>query len=271
MQQLTEGARAVLRTADADAKAAASRDLATAWRAGSIGEVGAAGAPDRPARPVTPALRPPREVPRRKITAAPVGRFALLHALAHIELNAIDLAWDMVARFAEATTLPRAFFDDWVAVANDEAKHFQMLQSRLGDLGGGYGDLAAHDGLWQAAEETAHDLLARLAIVPMVLEARGLDVTPAMIAKLTNAGDHDSATVLEIIAHEEIGHVAIGKRWFLWLCETRGVADPKAAWQSLVRLHFRGLVKPPFNESARTEAGLPPDYYEPLSERCLNG
>lgn len=270
MEQLTEGARAVLLTADADAKAAASRALAEAWRSGRIATTGVAGAPARPARPTVPALCPPREVPRRKITAAPAGRFALLHAVAHIELNAIDLAWDMVARFAEAGPPPRPFFDDWVSVADDEARHFQMLQERLGALGGHYGDLAAHDGLWQAAEETAHDLLARLAIVPMVLEARGLDVTPAMITKLTNAGDHDSAAVLAVIAREEIGHVAIGKRWFLWLCHERGETDPKATWQALVRRHFRGLVKPPFNELARTEAGLPPDYYEPLSERCLS-
>ena len=253
----------MLGTPGAEAKAQASRRAAEAWRAGGYTGLGPAGAPDRPARPARPLLRPPREVPRRKINSNPQGRIALLHALAHIELNAIDLAWDIVARFA-VPDLPRAFFDDWVTVADEEGKHFLLLSKRLAELGAAYGDLPAHDGLWQASEETASGLLARLAIVPLVLEARGLDVTPAMIGKLRAAGDEASAQVLEVIYREEIGHVARGRRWFDWLCETRGL-EPKAAWQGLVGQHFRGRLKRPFNAPARAEAGLPEDFYAPLA------
>ena len=256
-------ARAVLATAEASQKARSSRRAVSAWRNGALSGVGQPSAPDRPARPASPALRPPREVPRRKINSNPQGRIALLHALAHIELNAIDLAWDIIARFASGD-LPKEFFNDWVTVADEEGKHFLLLEARLGELGAAYGDLPAHDGLWQASEETAGDLLARLAIVPMVLEARGLDVTPAMIEKLKAAGDGESASILEIIYREEIGHVASGRRWFDWLCHARG-QDPKATWQALVKQHFRGRLKPPFNAPARLEAGLPEDFYAPLA------
>src|SRR5512132_574630 len=173
-------AASVLTTADARAKAEASRAAAARWRTDEIAEIGLASAPERPARPPRPELKAPREMPKRRAAGTTESRTALLHAVAHIELNAIDLAWDIVARFA-APDLPRAFFDDWVRVGNDEAKHFLLLAERLGALRAAYGDLPAHDGLWQAAHETRHDLLARLAIVPLVLEARGLDVTPAMI------------------------------------------------------------------------------------------
>src|SRR6185503_18781478 len=143
--------------------------------------------------------------------------------------------------------MPRAYFDDWVGVGDDEAKHFLLLAERFGALGAGYGDLPAHDGLWQAAHETRHDLLARLAIVPLVLEARGLDVTPAMIARLERLGDGDSAAALRVIYRDEIGHVAAGRRWFEWLCERRGL-PPVETWRTLVRTHFKGAVKPPFND-----------------------
>ncbi len=260
---LCDLARAVLATSDAAGKAKASREAAEAWRSGAVAGLGVAGAPERPARPQRPALLPPGKVPRRKINSNPQGRIALLHALAHIELNAIDLAWDIVARFA-SPGIPRGFLDDWVTVADEEGKHFLLLAERLAQLGASYGDLPAHDGLWQAAEETAEDLLARLAIVPMVLEARGLDVTPAMIGKLRAAGDEESAGVLEIIYREEIGHVASGRRWFDWLCAERGL-EPKQAWQDLVNRHFRGRLKRPFNGQAREAAGLPQDFYEPLA------
>lgn len=186
----------------------------------------------------------------------------MLHALAHIELNAIDLAWDIVVRFTEEG-LPRGFYDDWISVAEEEARHHELLCDRLAAHGLAYGDLPAHDGLWQAAEETAHDLLARLAVVPLVLEARGLDVTPAMIKKFKAAGDSESAAVLEIIYRDEIGHVACGKRWFDWVAKRRDL-EPQAAWQDLVRQHFRGSLKPPFNEAGRRQAGLEPDLYRPL-------
>ncbi len=260
---LAAAAVGVLTTAEAAAKAAAGRAVAAAWRAGRIAEVGTATAPDRPARPARPELRPPRAVQRRSIGAAPKGRIALLHALAHIELNAVDLAWDLIARFS-GEGLPRAFFDDWVTVADDEARHFALLTGRLAALGAGYGDLPAHDGLWEAAHDTRHDLLARLAVVPLVLEARGLDVTPAMIAKLESAGDADSAAVLRAIYRDEIRHVAAGARWFAWACARAG-RPPAETWRALVAQNFKGVVKPPFNEAARRSAGLPPEVYRPLA------
>jgi len=233
--------------------------MAEAWRSGAIAEIGAARPPDRPARPARPELRPPRDMPKRGRGFGPQARIALLHALAHIELNAIDLACDIVARFAEPRP-PRAFFDDWVRVADEEAVHFGLLSGRLAAFGAAYGDLPAHDGLWQAAGETAHNLLARLAVVPLVLEARGLDVTPAMIANLARAGDAESAAVLERIYEDEITHVAAGKRWFDHVCRERGL-DPAPAWRELVRRHFRGALKPPFNAAARTRAGLDGAFY----------
>ncbi|MGF1630048.1 MAG: ferritin-like domain-containing protein [Kiloniellaceae bacterium] len=263
MTGLAAQAVAILETAEPAAKARLARAMAAAWRAGEIVTVGQAAPPARPARPARPALKRPGEVPKRKINRGTAGRGALLHALAHIELNAIDLAADIVARFT-ADELPRGFYDDWLTVADEEGKHYLLLAERLGGLGLTYGDLPAHDGLWQAAEETAHDLLARLAVVPLVLEARGLDVTPHMIEKLKAVDDHDSAAVLETIYREEIGHVAIGKRWFDYLCMRRGL-DAQASWQALVRRHFKGRLKRPFNDAARLQAGFPADFYAALA------
>ena len=234
------------------------------WRAGGM-TVGEPAAPDRPARPQRPRLLPPRDMPRRRNLGGRAGRIALLHALVHIELNAIDLAWDIIARFA-APDLPCGFFDDWVGVAAEEAEHFALLSDRLAALGAAYGDLPAHDGLWEAAAETRHDLLARLAVVPLVLEARGLDVTPGMIARLQSAGDDASAAVLDRIYRDEIGHVAVGVRWFGFFCREQGL-DPPATYAATIRRHFRGLLKPPFNRAARDRAGLPAAYYEPLAPR----
>jgi uncharacterized ferritin-like protein (DUF455 family) len=225
--------------------------------------VGHTAPPSRPARPARPLLRPPKELPKRRAFGSPAGRIALLHALAHIELNAIDLAWDIVARFA-GEALPRRFFDDWVGVAAEEASHFELLTQRLADFAAGYGDLPAHDGLWQAAEATADDLLARLAVVPLVLEARGLDVTPQMAARLERVGDRQSAAILLRIYREEIGHVAVGMRWFDRLCRARGLI-PEKVFLERVRRCFRGDLKPPFNHEARAAAGLPSNYYEPLA------
>jgi uncharacterized ferritin-like protein (DUF455 family) len=260
---LAAAAVAVLQTADPAEKARAARALAAAWRGGAITEIGTATPPARPARPARPELKRPGEVPRRKINRGSAGRGALLHALAHIELNAVDLAVDIMARFTHED-LPRGFYDDWLTVADEEGKHYLLLAERLIELGLAYGDLPAHDGLWQAAEVTAHDLLARLAVVPLVLEARGLDVTPVMIAKLRAAEDEESAAVLQVIYTEEIGHVAIGKRWFDRLCAQRG-EEPQGAWQALVRQHFKGQLKPPFNDAARQEAGFPADFYATLA------
>jgi uncharacterized ferritin-like protein (DUF455 family) len=200
-------------------------------------------------------------MPRRRNFGALHGRIALLHALAHIELNAIDLGWDIVARFPG---LPRAFYDDWIGVAAEEAEHFALLATRLAALGGNYGDLPAHDGLWESAAATAHDILARLAVVPLVLEARGLDVTPEMIRRLERAGDLDSAAILHRIYADEIDHVAAGARWFDILCRDRGL-DPETVFHDRVRRYFKGHVKPPFNRDARDRAGFPARYYEPLA------
>ena len=260
---LSSAAVAVLTTPEAAEKARLAQEMAMAWQKGRLNPGGDARPPERPARPARPKLLPPRLVPRRRIGAAVEGRIALLHAIAHIELNAIDLAADILVRFA-GEDMPRAFYDDWVTVAAEEGRHFLMLSGRLAELGATYGDLPAHDGLWQAAMETAHDLLARLAVVPLVLEARGLDVTPAMIEKLSRAGDEKSAQILGVIYREEIGHVASGKRWFDYLAERRGLV-PREAWQDLVRRHFRAALKPPFNEEARSAAGLPSDFYTPLT------
>ena len=265
---LATAAFEVLTTADPARKAALTRQHAAAWRAGEIADLGQAAPPERPARPARPELRQPRDMPRRRLGKGLKGRVALLHALAHIELNAIDLAWDILARFPEEA-LPRAFSDDWLRVADEEAKHFELLADRLATLEAAYGDLPAHDGLWQAALDTAGDLLARLAVVPLVLEARGLDVTPAMIERLEAAGDQESAAVLRIIYRDEIGHVAIGKRWFDHLAVRRGL-DPKSAWQEQVRRHFKGALKPPFNAEARGAAGFPESFYEPLAEATIS-
>ncbi len=207
-------------------------------------------------------------MPRRRLSGEK-GRVALLHAIAHIELNAIDLAWDMIARFAGDVaaldpSVLEAFVNDWVSVADDEARHFGLLADRLSDFGAAYGDLPAHDGLWDAARKTDGDILARLAIAPMVLEARGLDVTPDMVNKLTQFGDSDSAAALQIIYDEEIGHVAIGSKWFGWVCAKKKLA-PERTFHDMVNRYFTGGLKPPFNANARQKAGLLPSFYLPLA------
>jgi uncharacterized ferritin-like protein (DUF455 family) len=263
-------ALSVLMTAEPAAKAACARRVARDWRGGALAvpKCGAPGlAPDRPARPDKPVLAPPSAVPKRKLGSRE-GRFALLHAVAHIEFNAIDLAFDMVARFGGDERIAdgerASFIDDWIGVGDDEARHFGLLTDRLAALGGGYGDLNAHDGLWSAAEATKDDLPARLAIAPMVLEARGLDVTPVMITRLRAAGDEDSAAALEIIYSEEVAHVAAGRRWFDAVVTSEG-HDPRERFQTLVRQYFRGALKPPFNIPARDRANLPEDWYAPLA------
>lgn len=253
---------AILATAGPAAKAKSSRRLADIWRAGTL-EIGRAHPPRRPARPERPLLRPPKEMPKRRAFGSRTGRIALLHALAHIELNAIDLAWDLVVRFS-GEALPRAFFDDWIAVASEEALHFELLTQRLADFSARYGELPAHDGLWESAEATSGDLLARLAVVPLVLEARGLDVTPDMAAQLERIGDPQSAAVLRRIYSDEIGHVAAGVRWFNELCRARGLTAAEV-FRERIRRYFKGELKPPFNHEARAAAGFPAHYYEPLS------
>ena len=257
---LAAAARAVLLEPSPAGKVAFSHEAAAAWRAGELSPAaGGITMPARAARPEVPPLLAPRLMPRRR-PGGVRGRIALLHAVAHIELNAIDLAWDLIGRFGGSRDWPAAFFDDWVTVADDEARHFTLLEARLAELGAGYGDLPAHDGLWQAAADTAGDPLARLAVVPMVLEARGLDVTPAMIAKLRRAGDGKSADLLQIILGEEVAHVAAGRRWFAHLCTARGLPE-RDTWRVLVAKYYRAVLKPPFNEPARNAAGMTPEFY----------
>ena len=264
---LARAAEQVLRTADPHEKVEVSRTSAAAWFAardrGALPAIGTAQPPNFPSRPDRPVLKDPREMPRRR-PGTPAGRIALLHAIAHIELNAVDLHWDIIARFADVP-MPTGFYDDWIKAADEESKHFKLLTDRLEAMGSHYGALDAHAGMWRAAAATANDLIGRLAVVPMVLEARGLDVTPGMIAMFAKVGDADSVAALEIIYAEEVGHVAYGSKWFHFLCG-RDDADPKDTFHALVRRYFDGALKPPFNDEKRAEAGLPLDFYWPLAE-----
>ncbi|NKI34462.1 ferritin-like domain-containing protein [Wenzhouxiangella sp. XN79A] len=202
-------------------------------------------------RPERPARVHPSALPRRGLGSVE-GRVALLHAVAHIEFNAINLGLDASLRFPG---MPDEFYRDWLSVAADEARHFRLLAERLDRLGAAYGDLPAHNGLWDMAEKTADDVLVRMALVPRVLEARGLDVTPGMIDKLRAVGDLDSVACLEVILEEEVRHVAIGSRWFRFCCEGRDL-DPEPTFRGLLRDHFGGALRGPFNHSARREAGF---------------
>ncbi|MEM1078732.1 MAG: ferritin-like domain-containing protein [Pseudomonadota bacterium] len=266
-QSLAACADAVLRTADGREKTALSRACAEAWftarSSGTPMPVGEAQPPLRPARPEKPELLSPRDVPRRK-PGTLEGRQAILHAVAHIELNAVDLHWDIIARFTD-TAMPIGFYDDWVKAADEESKHFNLVSDCLEATGSHYGALAAHAGMWRAAEDTIDDFMGRLAVVPMVLEARGLDVTPGMIEIFRKAKDDRAVEALEVIYGEEVGHVAYGAKWFHFLCGRHDL-DPKDAFHRLVRTYFHGPLKPPFNEEKRAEAGLPPDFYWPLTE-----
>jgi len=253
-----------IRAADLAIKTELAQEAARRWQARTLSLRSPLdrSVPERPGRPEKPILRPPTQVNRRSLGSLK-GRIALLHAIAHIELNAVDLALDIVARFT-TEPVPHSFFDGWMQVAFEEAKHFRMVRQRLNDLGADYGDLPAHDGLWQAAHDTRNDLTARLAVVPLILEARGLDVTPALQAKMRETGDHESAAVLDVIYEDEKGHVAVGAKWFRFLC-VRQRKDPAATFQALVRANFRGPLKAPFNDVARAEAGLTPSFYRSMT------
>jgi uncharacterized ferritin-like protein (DUF455 family) len=205
-----------------------------------------------PGRPARPRLVPPEQVPRRS-PFTPEGRAALLHAIAHIEFNAINLALDAVWRFAG---MPDAYYRDWLQVAGEEALHFSLLRDHLKQsLQRDYGDFDAHDGLWTMTENTRHDIVARMALVPRTLEARGLDATPPIQAKLGKAGDARAVQILDIILRDEIGHVAIGNRWYAWLCKREGL-DPVRHYRALVERHAAPRLKPPFNRPARLAAGF---------------
>lgn len=219
--------------------------------------------PDIPGRPEKPQLVAPRDLPRRRNNRES-GHASLIHAITHIEFNAINLGLDAVARFAD---MPESFYADWLRVAFEEATHFEMLDNYLQQMGFKYGDFPAHDGLWEMALKTHHDPLTRMALVPRVLEARGLDVTPSMMDKLRASGDEEAVAILEIILREEIGHVAVGTRWFNYLCEQRDL-DPLETFRDLLETYFNGEIRGPFHHEARQQAGFTESEMAMLEEKC---
>jgi uncharacterized ferritin-like protein (DUF455 family) len=202
-------------------------------------------------RPAKPELVEPSRLRRRRL-GSEEGRAALVHAVAHIEFNAINLALDAAYRFRD---MPSQYYFDWISVAADEVRHFQLLAARLRSMGFSYGDFSAHNGLWEMAQRTADDCMKRMALVPRVLEARGLDVTPGMIERLKTAGDDETVRILEIILDEEVRHVEIGSHWFRYCCELRGL-EPESTFLALVKEHFTGTLRGPFNIPARLNAGF---------------
>ncbi len=253
MSDLHAAAFECLMLSDPDRKRAATLRVAALHGDGVLVPA-AASAPipvPTPGRPERPRLVSPRELAQRGL-GTPAGRAALVHAVAHIEFNAINLAWDAVYRYRD---MPAAFYADWIGVAVDEARHFGLLAVRLAELGHAYGDFDAHDGLWEMARLTAASCLERMALVPRVLEARGLDVTPGMIERLRAVGDEETVAILETILREEVAHVAAGSRWFAWCC-TRAGCEPGATFRALVERHRPGGLRGPFNTDARLQAGF---------------
>jgi uncharacterized ferritin-like protein (DUF455 family) len=268
MESLFDLARACIDVRDPDEKVALTRQVAALWRAGR-GSLTASKSPQTiavPGRPAKPELVHPSRVKRRKLTT-PLGQAAFLHALVHIEFNAINLAWDAVYRFRN---LPVDFYSDWISVAEDEALHFQLLSTRLQETGHAYGDFPAHNGLWEMACKTADDVLLRMALVPRVLEARGLDVTPAMIERLRQAGDERSAAILGRILDDEIGHVLAGSRWFHHVCRQREL-DPVLTFAELLRMHLPGHNTMPLNTPARRQAGFSQEELDMLDKMASAG
>lgn len=254
--ELRSAALRILCLSDPAAKAAAARALYADGRpAGTLEPLREIARPaGLPGRPERPRLVPTLQVPKRSPFTTE-GRAALIHAIAHIEFNAINLALDAVWRFAG---MPPEFYLDWLKVAAEEAQHFTLLHEHLQGLGFGYGDFDAHDGLWTMAERTAGDVLARMALVPRTLEARGLDATPPLQAKLAKAGDQRAVAILDVILRDEIGHVEIGNRWYRHLCRERGL-DPIALYPGLVQRYEAPRLRPPFNLAAREAAGFSPE------------
>lgn len=258
MTTLASAIRAALLESEPRAKVMQTRALVRGWRRGELDFVFDVAMPDEPGRPAQPELLPPNQMPKRGKGGSERGRIALWHALAHIEFVAIDLALDMAGRFG--AQMGRQFTSDFLKVAADEAMHFALLERHLHSLGSHYGALPAHSGLWDAARETAHDVAARLAVVPMVLEARALDITPATLERVSATGDERGAKILSRILDDEIAHVRFGSTHFIAESLARD-ESPEKHWKMLVTRHFRGTVKPPFNDSARLSAGLPRSFY----------
>lgn len=253
--------REALLTREPRAKLMAARRVARDWRLGRLAFTFDVVMPDEPGRPDAPELLPPNRMPKRRKAGSDRGRIALWHSLAHIEFVAIDLALDMAGRFGGE--MSPQFVTDFLQIAAEEAMHFALLDRYLRSLGSFYGALPAHGGLWDAAHETRHDVAARLAVVPMVLEARGLDVTPAMLERVRAAGDLKASAILQRILDDEIQHVAAGVKHFLACAEKAGQA-PDSLWKRLVQKYFHGQLKEPFNDSARRSAGLSREWYVSL-------
>lgn len=254
MTDLHAAAKRCLDATDPAEKLKLTRDTWLALQTGHLRAEPASPPPEpigAPGRPLRPLLVNARQVPQRGLGSAE-GRAALVHAVAHIEFNAINLAWDAVYRFRGK---PDDYYRDWASCANDEGRHFSMLSGRLAELGHAYGDFDAHDGLWAMAEKTAHSDTARMALVPRVLEARGLDVTPGMIDRLRQLGDTRTVEILEVILREEVAHVAAGTRWYRHCCERDGV-DPADTFFDLLREYMGVSLRGPFNLPARREAGF---------------
>lgn len=250
--------RAALLESDPRAKVMAARKVARDWRLGRLAFVFDTAMPDQPGWPDAPELLAPRQMPRRRKAGSARGRIALWHAIGHIEFVAIDLALDMAGRFG--AEMGAVFVADFLSVAADEAMHFALIERHLRTMGSHYGALPAHAGLWSAAHDTRHDVAARLAVVPMVLEARGLDVTPATLERVWASGDERGARILERILDDEIRHVRFGANHFADVAKRLGAVNGEL-WKLLVFRHFRGTLKPPFNDSARLAAGLSRDLY----------
>ena len=262
MTTIARAIRSALLTADPRAKCFATRQVARDWRKGALAWDFDVAMPDQPAWPTSPELLSPGQMPKRRKGGSERGRIALWHSLAHIEFVAIDLALDMAGRFG--AEMGHEFVSDFMDVAADEAMHFALLARKLEQLGSHYGALPAHAGLWEAAHATRDDVAARLAVVPMVLEARGLDVTPATLDRVRASGDEGGAKILTRILDDEIRHVAAGTKHFL-RCAQLAQSEPESLWQSLVKRHFKGHVKPPFNDSARLAAGLSRGFYAEIA------
>ncbi len=246
-------ARQCIAATDIERKLELTRRTAQAWRESGLkrGTDGKVEAILQPGLPPALQLVPPRQLVQRSLNTA-TGHAALIHAICHIEFNAINLAWDAVYRFRD---LPDEFYNDWVRIAEEEACHFQLLNRHLQSLGYCYGDFPAHNGLWEMACETAHDPLVRMALVPRVLEARGLDVTPGIMQRLNGKGDHEAVKILEIIQRDEIGHVERGSYWFRFFCQERN-EDPEAMFQKLFTKYMRSNIKKPLQHDARRRAGF---------------
>ena len=264
-QSLYQAARDCLLTTSLEEKLRLTDQTAQAWADGALALTGWTPAEEiqQAGRPQRPELVHPSRLTRRRL-GSEKGRLALIHAIAHIEFNAINLAWDAVQRFPD---LPADFYSDWIQVAREEVHHFRLLRERLREGGADYGDFPAHNGLWEMAMRTAHDPLVRMALVPRMLEARGLDVTPGIMQRFEAIGDTRTVAVLQVILDEEVGHVQFGSRWFNHLCETRGL-PPETTYFELLSQYLEGGIHCPLHRQARLQAGFSEAELMRLEDLC---